>query len=499
MAIFDRFRRTKPKDKKPIRQQISEIIGRVASLVSVNLRYYARVTVDYTQADYEWHDKLRRGLQRGFEIGGLFVRPITQIITAWSLGDGFSIDIEDETTREAIGEFLAQELQQLVETSEDMLALGDSYIVINGDGSLSQVPASQVEIEVAEDDFRQIVKATITTRHKDIEIEDIYTTTERTVRTRRVGMFNRRMDIDEQVFPNLIGRIPVIHFPNDRSSNEVYGHPYYSEQLTLLAEYDDVIRKGLDGVKIMGNPIPVVEGLEDPESAKQLNATYTDTYTDIEGTTQTEYVTELDPQTMLYFGKGANFKFAAPGSFTDNVNDMVKKLFLLMLQNAQIPEWAWGGAVQSSMASVQAQTPAFVKFINGRRRKLERPLRALIEIYLLTIALFTPGIQTDLDFRFEWPELMPEDEATKLQWVQFALQSGLITKQTALRLSDLVDNVEEEIENAQEESQEEEDRFQAQIDATLNNLQAQDDTTEDDGTLVSARQNGNREPAMAAA
>lgn len=506
MAITDIFRRRKQPKRRPstrrqsIRERVSELISRVATNFTANIKYYARVTVDYTQADYEYYDKLRRGLQYGFEISGLFTRPITQIITSWTLGDSFTVDIDNQNTSEAVNDFINNELQAIVETSEDMLALGDSYIVVNPDGTLTQVPPSQVDIEVSDDNFRNVTKATIYTRHKNLQIEDSYTNTERTITVRRTGLFSASGSvIEETVYPNLIGRIPVIHFPNDRGSNEVYGHPYYAEQLTLLAEYDDVIRKSIDGVKMMGNPIPVVEGLDDPESAKELNSTYTDTYVDLEGNTQTEYVTELDPHNMLYFGAGARFKFAAPGSFTDNTNTVLKKLFLLMLQNSQIPEWAWGGAIQSSMASVQAQTPAFVKFIGGRRRKLETPLKALLEVYIATIAIFTPGIDANAVIHITWPELMPEDEEIRLKWVMFAMQNNMITRETALRLADIVENPRQEIEDANEEAQAQEDAFQAQIDAAINTLANQNDIEDNmpDDVVTANNGNGNRQLQMA--
>lgn len=431
------------------KRAISELIGRFGYQFS-NLLYRIRPTIDYTITDYEWWDKFRRGKQAGFEIGGLFANPMTEIIASWALGEGFTIETDSEETKEALSEMLNSYLQIIIETNEDELALGDAYLLVNADGTIQKISPEQIEISRDELDFTQIVSMTIVTNNDAVEIRDSYTATSRTVQIKRGS------DTQEQSFPNLIGRIPIVQFSNDRSPNEAYGHPIFEPLLTLFADYDDVLRGGVDGVKLMGNPIPVVEGLEDAEGAQRINATYSETYVDNQGATQTQHVTELVPNKMYFFGKGAKFHFAAPGNFAENTNVILKKLFYVMLQHAKIPEWVWGGAISSSMASVEAQTPAFIKFIESQRRKLEISLKELIEIYMATISLFTPGIAVDEDLAIIWPEIMPQDKALMLQWVMYLQQSGMLTKESALRLADVVRDVQDEIEKAKKEKQSEE-------------------------------------------
>jgi hypothetical protein len=427
---------------------MSELIGRVSHQLH-NLYYRTTPTIDYTQTDYEWYDKLRNGKLAGFEIGGLFAKPMAEIISSWSLGDGFSIEQKEESedTEEAVHDFLEQYLQMLVESNEDKLSLGDAYILVNADGSLQKISPEQVEIERDELDFNRILSISICTNNNAVQIEDKYTPTQRIVTIKRNGAESIKR------FPNLIGRIPIVQFSHDRSPNEAFGHPYFDALLTLFAEYDDVIRKGLDGVKIMGNPIPVVEGLKDADAAKRTNASYSETYVDNQGNTQTDYRTELSPNNVYYFGEGARMHFAAPGDFTGNTTDMLKKLFYVMLQHAKIPEWVWGGAISSSMASVEAQAPAFVKFIEGQRRKIEQPIQELLEIYLASISLFTPNISQE-GFSIVWPELMPVDKELMLKWAMWLKENGLITAETALRLGDVVRDVSTEVDKAQKEKRE---------------------------------------------
>lgn len=438
MSFFNRMRQT----IEPRAQQITEMIGRWSSRVTA--MYPNRVVVDHTITDYEFWDALRRGKQLGYELGGLFARPITQIIASWTLGDGFTVNTDDDYTNTVLSGFVQEHLETFVQVCEDHLALGDAYIVVNADATIQTISPSQVQIETDPDNPRQYAKVTITSHDtlSGVQTEDVYTSDERTI-TRRY-----KNQVTVETYPNIFSEIPIVGFHNDRSANEVYGHPIYEELLTLMAEYDDVLRKSLDGVKIMGNPIPVAEGLEDPETAKRVNATYTDTYVDELGNTQTEYVTEFDRVSMLYFGKGGSFKFASPAAFTSNATDVLHELFQMMLRNSQVPEWVWGGAIASSMASVDAQTPAFVKFIQGRRRKLERPTKKVLMLYLLALSLIDRRVQAPEAVAMQWPDLTPGDDAVRLQWVQYMDSRGYLQPQTVVQQSQLVDDPGAEVDAA---------------------------------------------------
>ena len=452
-----------------VKEPIQEIIGRVG--YHMHVKYAQRVMVDYTQVDAEYWDNLRRGKKAGFEIGGLFAKPIVEIITSWVLGDSFTVSTGDENTDSKLSEFIGDNLLTFITTHEDMLALGNSYIVINADGSLTLVPTSQVDIVANEENHKLIDKATITTQDTElgIEIVDEYTATERkriVKRTRANKLYSKHSEssnrISEETYPNLIGRVPVVHWANDRSANEVFGHPIYEALLTLFAEYDDVIRKGIDGVKLMSNPTPTFEKLENPQAAQANERSYTDNYTNAKGVRSNEDISEFSPQDVIY--TSGEFSYKSPGNFTPNTVAMLKKLFQVMLQHTQVPEWVWGGAISSSNASVDAQLPAFARFISLRRLKVQEPLREIIQIWLLVQALFTPNIVTDARISFEWSNLIPENEDARLKWTQYLDGKGYIQKTTAVKISGLVDDAEAEVGLAQQEMIDLEIETQRQID-----------------------------------
>lgn len=485
-----------------IRQRVGEMIGRWASPVIVRLQPF--LTVDWTRADYAFWGRLRRGKERTYALGGLFAKPIAGILASFMLGKGVTITLaesravaqapegmagglippgdgeerdqrrgaerqeaqsrtekDEEITNQALAAFVQENLATLIAWVEDSLGEGDAYLVVNADGSLTRVTPDAVEIVSEPEGSQHVVGYRITTNLPKMNIIDEYRADTRTLKIRKEG--GERA----QTFTNPAGKIPVIHLPCEPEANEMHGHPVYEALLKLFAEYDDTITKSLRGVKIMGNPIPVVEGLEDPEAAMKLNSTGTETYTDAEGNSQSKYVVDFSQVEGIWLGKGGSLKFASPGQFAQDAMGLLKKLFFVMLEHSRIPEWVWGGAVASSKASVDAQAPAFELNIEGWRLRLEGALRQLCEVWLATVGLWTPGIVADGVLGFDWPLILPEDKETKLKYIVAAKQEGVITEATFLRLLGLVDDPAAEVEAAKEEAKERQAAFQDTTDRAI--------------------------------
>jgi hypothetical protein len=451
-----------------LRQRFSEMIGRVAFNT---MRVITHLSFDWSQVDHKFWSALRRGKQRTYELGALFSKPITEIIAAWTLGKGINTQTDSEAVNDALSDFLNEHLQLLVSEYENSMGLGNAYIVVNPDATLTAVPPDQVEVLTEPPGSASVVGYRITTQLQDRRIIDEYRLDERVLTVKKGS--------GEPVvtrYRNLLGVLPVIHIPNDRETNEIYGHPIYEALLPLFGRYDNALTKSLDAIEVMGNPIPVAEGLDDPAEAQRVNATGEEQWVDADGQHQTRPVIDFSQLPMLFLGKGGSFKFAAPGNFAGDSVALLKKLFYLMLEHIQIPEWAWGGAIASSKASVDAQMPAFALYIEGRRRKLERPLRQVMTAWLRTMGLFTPGLRGDAEIRIEWSPLVGDDQSLRLQTIKLALAQGLITDETALRLLDLVDDPAVEVQKvaqAQEtRAASEAARFDADMDQAMRELDA---------------------------
>jgi hypothetical protein len=341
--------------------------------------------------------------------------------------------------------FIERNQGLFVSTTVDEYCLGNQFLIVNPDCTLSIASPETVTVEYSAADFRRPVRYIITTKMEKATVQDIYTDTKRTV---TVQYYDER-GTETREYENLIGRIPIVHLANDRSANEIYGRPIFEGQLPLLRQYDDIYFNMVQGVKMLGNPIPAFTGLKNPTESKQLNSTAVP-YIDADGNQQIEYEMRLDRNTGLWIGDGGDVKMlSTPVGFTKDSDDALRQTFLLLLNGVRIPEMVWGGAIASSKASADAQMPPFLQYINYRRLMLEGEgsdptlnidarggILELIDIWLRTYKLLNPAIVVG-PVQIEWPEIDVYGDQTKYLWATALAGMGKITDELFVKASNL--------------------------------------------------------------
>ncbi len=485
---------------------VSEIIGHTQE--TQLWRYTATISTDKTVADYEFWDQLRRGLLPGYEFGSLFCNPMSQIVASYVLGDGVEVRLSDsvEGTQASIDhtnellELFSEYLNNVMLNSlEDLYGLADLFIVLNSDGTISIPSPQTVKADYAMDDYRRLEKVTITTLTLGYKIVDTYTATERTITVTqsKTALSGRgyTQTISEEVYPNLIGRIPIVHFANDRGVNETHGRVLYDGLLPLFQAYDDLTVKGITGAEALGNPIPVISGLKGVTAAQNANAPIdAETYEDIDGNTETRHTINLDRNSILLLGEGARADMLAPPTgFTNDTRGMLKALFLLVLDHSRIPEALWGGAIASSKASAEVQMPPFHTYIKRRRNMLSgQPgfevlgiaasggLYEVAEIWLAWRALADRQvIQGEIALQYD--RFAEMDSETKRKWVEMLLKQGTISARMANLLSGLVDDPEAALQEAKDELADSPgyDDFDQRLNEAIANLTGGDQSSSD--------------------
>lgn len=488
----------KPYSSRTIYADLAETIG-VWSYVKPNWQARVLLNIDSVAKDVVFWDSLRRGLAPGFEVSGpSFCLPATQTITSYVYGKGITAhlmetavnaaDARQRVNEAAISEANGKPLQNkrnavkssltalpkakpnpnnddrvawtnlqiqnmlkrnqafLLAATVDLYCLGNQYIVINPDCTFSIASPETVTVEYSASDYRRPLRVIITTKTQTAKVQDTYTDTQRTVTIQYYDA--RGTQVHE--YENLIGRIPIVHWPNDRSANEIYGRPIYEAGLPIMWRYDNLINNIIEGVTLLGTPIPAFVGLDNPEQTKQLNSEQYN-YLDENGTQQTGWITRLDRQTGLYLGKGGDAKMLSTNvGFTKDSLDALRQLFLLWLNQTHIPELIWGGAINSSKASAETQMPPFIQYINFRRLMLEGQgadpalgieanggLLELIDIWLRTYKLLNPNIVV-APVHIEWPEVDIMNDQLRYMWGTYLSGTGKITDETTLRMSGYV-------------------------------------------------------------
>jgi len=459
---------------------VRELIGRgIAGDNQINLiRSRAAVTtVDRTVPDYEFFDRLRRGKAKGYSLGGLFCKRIEQIFAAWVLGSGFTVTLsEDETLSEEQADYTNQALVRFVSTIlegneddddtepdhddqensllltiyRDMLGLGDQYIIINGDGSLSVPSPDTVTVQRSDRDYRKVEAIIVETRTGKQSIVDEYRADRRTVTVKEGGRI-----VELNTYPNLIGRIPIVHLAHGRSANETNGHPVHEPLLPLFDQYDDVIYKQLDGAKLLGNPFLYFAGMEDVNAIKNANDPATaETYTAADGSTQTRNQLNIDQNAVFVVGKGGSVGFASPQvGFSADTAQALKTLFWLLLDHTGIPEFIWGNQISSGRSSSETQMDQFINDIESRQRDAGGWILRLCKIWLMLLSLVDSQIVVG-QLILQWSSLRQQPAEILLKMIDSALLNGLIRRETALRLMSLVNNPEREVAEADLEAEE---------------------------------------------
>lgn len=499
--------------KKPmatVRTRVAEIIGRVAVAGSTLWQGLGFGSIDQTTPDYIFWDKFRRGKSVGFELVGVLAKPICQIVAGWVLGSGIDAKLttpegaEKDTdpvhyTNTLLERFLARIHGLLNTLVEDLYGLGNQYVIVNNDSSLSVPTPNMVDMEQDPLDYRTIIKCTITTKLDKATIKDVYTADTRVIsikitdkaleeRFQGGGWVAIGSGEYQQEFVNLLGKIPVVHFANDRSGNETNGRPIYEGLLHLFRRYSVLLAKMIDGAEIMGNPLPVFEGLDNvEETVEAVTEPIDQTFTNPDGTQGSRRRINWDSLPALFIGKGGSFKFAAPpGGFTDDIKNVLKLLFTLILEFTRIPEGMWGTELSSARATFTEQMKTFYAYIESRRVALagmgaddvlgdeaRGGLLELLDLWLRARALIDTRVviaPVTLDFQ----ALSDEDAALLQQSVKDAFTNGVITKVTYAKQLPFVVDAEAEVEAANKEIAERnpaaqaDQQFNASVDALLN-------------------------------
>lgn len=471
---------------------VRELIGGPQRLV----RYFTNVvastlepTVDSGHGDYRFYDKLRRGKAKGLELSGLLAKPLYSKVAAWVLGSPPIFRTENEAAQERLTDWWTEWHPRILSAYEDALGLGDCYLVVNPDLSLVIKPPHVVRPIVNPDDFSDIIGWEIREVYKHptdvgntMIITDRYTATQR---DRRVEV-NGRI-VEDRTYPNFAGRVPVIHMPNLRYADQMFGTSEAESLIELFHRYGETIEAALDGHKRQGRPTPTIERLGSERDVKAFWDQYGKTRTIIQpdGSTVTENYLEFDADKVVTLGGDATFNWKSPASFTGDTSNLLGLLFYLYVQHSEMPEWVLGNAIASSMASARTQVEPLVKFVEKKRGLARFWVNELAQVALAFMGVADTVVQ-DVDLSVRWETLTNEDGTLTLSAIQWLYSEGMIDKETAVQLAPVeIENPAEAIERAEQEREARDERErQDSMDRALaqarQNASADEDTPDTD-------------------
>lgn len=442
---------------------------------------FTKPSNDWGRSDYAFWRRACHGHAVGLELSGLLIKPLVSKVAAWTLGRPPSWKCESEVSQEALTAWWGDHHPEILRVWRSALKQGDSALVVNADLSVTLIQPDIVDPIVADDDFGNILgwRVTQTLQHPEttqrmLVIDEYYV--DRRVHTVQIDGIER----SRQVFPNLIGRLPIVLIANHPDDGETFGHAEAEALIALFHRYGAVLEAAVEGNILQGRPTPVIsfENVQDHDKFWELYGE-TERRTLPDGTTESTPTLDVDLSQLLTMVNG-EFDYKTPGNFSDDVAKLLEILFYLFLQHAELPEFVMGNAISSSKASAETQMPVFEKFIEMYQGEMGGWLKEIGAIVLAYLSLMQPGVTAEVP-GLQWKKLTQDGRLT-LDTIVWALEKGLLDRRTALMLAPVeVEDMDAVLDAAEEErvQRQEESLAQAQAMAATRPQQPPNNARED--------------------
>lgn len=399
---------------------------------------YSFNTYDINRADYKTYDAMRRGKAKGFELSGLLLKPLGSKIASWVLARPPEWKFKDKKSEALVEEWWRKSHADILRAYEEAVDLGDAFLVINGDLSITVVPPHVVKPITDKKDFSKIIGWKITERYPNPDtpssvmiITDEYTAEKRVHTIELDGKLSSR-----RVYRNVIGKLPVIHVKNQVGADEMFGRPEGEALSTGLQIYNEVFVAALKGNIRQGRPTPVIQKMG---SASQLDAFWSkfgrrERMTMPDGTVEEIDVIPFDPDQLMTLGGDSEFEYKAPGSFSQDTEKLLAIIFYLIVQHTEVPEFVWGTAISASKASADSQIEPFLKWLEKKRSRAHVWLNQIAEVVIAYLSVFEADINTSELPTIQWKPLTNGDGRLTLDTVIWAWSQNLIDDETAVSL-----------------------------------------------------------------
>lgn len=391
-----------------------------------------QVTFDIGETDHKFWERARRGDARGLEIAGLFLKPLASKKAAWVLGQSPKLKFANPKAETPASKWLANNHPDIVLAMEESANLGDMYLVVNPDLTLTLVPPHVVTPLVDEKDY---------SRFKGWRIEQVYahpsepgmqqTITDEFTLQKRIRTIYQNGVTRTETFKNLLPIIPIVHIPNNQRANEIFGHPEGEALLKALFNYNEIFKAGIEGNIKQGRPTPAFTKMGSAANVANFMKIFGRKVVDPE-TKEEYYEIDFSSDDALILGETGEFDYKSPGSFTTDTQNLLGLLFYLIVQHSEMPEFIFGNAIQGSKASAETQLPPFIKWIEKEQGRAAKWMLRLIQIVVAYMSLFETGVNEDEQVKLIWPALSESDGALTLETVKWAYMEGLLTPEVAL-------------------------------------------------------------------
>jgi hypothetical protein len=195
----------------------------------------------------------------------VYVRPVVDLAAAFIFGGGFESASDDERAAAALGRFWPAQENALLQAGREFALFGNTYLAFEwdaaaGEAKMRVLPPESVSFERDPERPWLVKRVAIRVSYDRKRVEQEISAEEYTIRVDgRVTQSGR----------NPYGLIPVVHVPNVRFSDELFGTGELDPALfSTLQQYQRTRDKGVKIEDYHGSPWLVATGVTDIEPLK---------------------------------------------------------------------------------------------------------------------------------------------------------------------------------------------------------------------------------------
>jgi len=475
-----------------VRNTLRDMVGSVQrNRLRADLRNQTTPTRDVGTTDYLFWRRAFLGKAKGLELSGLLLKPLASKLASWVLGRAPRLAFENAYTQELVNQWWSGSHDQIVRAYMNAHKEGDRYLILNGDFTITVMQPEVARPLVDASDFGRIIGWEFTEVYphptepaQTQTITDRYTATER-VRTVRTNTARPVTTI----YPNPLGRVPVVHIAANCDDNELFGRSIGEPLLPALYNYNEVLSSATSGNIRQGRSTPVMKKMGNLQAVKKFMEEFghSRSRTNADGTVEQWTEIEFDADRLVTLAGEADFKWESPQPFITETERLLGLYFYLYIEHAEIPEFVMGNAIASSKASAETQLPVFERVIEMHRAQAAGWVTELIGLVVALYAAVDRRVRETDRPSIEWETLTKDNGELILNALRLAREEQAIDRETLLeKLPINIKNPRDAIAAADEEAAQLRDPYDTALDDLLIEPDADDTATEEDEEIQAA-------------
>lgn len=441
--------------------EISKLRVTSAGVSGTSAAPYALNSSDHV--DYGLARDLYYNRNDAYKLGAGFAKPVINTLAGFMGTPEFRAD--DDRAQEALDTFCEPLASLMQRVHQKTLIDGECFVrLVNLPADITLypeataktrleciiIPPEQVSQILLDPVTRDCISLTISTKNQwtdESGNKQDYTYTQTITKTRVVTVVDGAAPpgVTGGTDANSWGFVPVVHFRNEPDETELHGYSELEPIEPFLKAYHDVMLHAITGSKMHSTPkiafklANVSKFLQNnfPSAIKALE----------EGKPAT---IRMDGKELFLLDSTDDAGFIECKSAIGDTATLLQFLFYCIVDNSEMPEFAFGVHIASAQASTKEQGPILIRRIKRKREQVEDAWLLFARMALAMLSKTSGAKYASYATTVEWGPVLQDEQADALtlyniaQALTMAVTNNIMSAESASNyLSRYVDTMSE--------------------------------------------------------